>query len=129
MPERNCQSCQPHQKIQWGCKAPAAFATAHLDGEPLLRCPLRFKLENPAWFVTAYQAWHWREKGFLPNAGSWQDQPFKFSQLCDVIDSAMSEADAETQAQRKAQADREKRVAAVHGHGGKPPVRAGGGRR
>jgi len=126
MPERQCQGCQPAQKAQWGCEKEAPFASTYFDGEPMLRCPLRPKLENPVWFAEVSRAYRWREHGFLPGPGTWQDQSVKFLQVCDTIDGALAEADKEERDQRRAASEREARLRAVAGGGGKPtPTRPG----
>ena len=77
----------------------------HLDGEDLKRCPLRPMLDDPAWYSEVFLAHRWREKGQLPEPGTWKDQPAKLPGLMSVMDEAI--ADGQT-AHHERQAKRQK---------------------
>jgi hypothetical protein len=80
------------------------------------RCPRRPYLDEPEWYNQLFEAYSWREKGFLPGAGTWRDQDHRFVTACNIIDRAHSDASDEERAiqdAKRAQADRASK------HGGK----------
>lgn len=123
MPERECNGCPETDRVRWGCVADAIPAMPiQFDGEHTLRCPRKPYLDNPGWYNNILEFYGWREKGFLPNPGTWRDQDQRFVTICAVIDKAKSDADAEEQQIREAkqsQIEKHKR------HGGA----AGGGQK
>ncbi len=114
LPERDCNDCPDQDRVRWGCVADAMPPMPiNFDGERILRCPRKPYLDNPDWYNRILEFYGWREKGFLPNPGTWRDQDQRFVTICAVIDKAKSDADAEEneirdakQAQMKAQGRR-----------------------
>jgi hypothetical protein len=56
--------------------------TWELDGDKYSRCPLKLVTRKSYEYINAY---NFMEKGFLPNAGGWQNQPAKFIEAVIVI--------------------------------------------
>ena len=131
LPERDCSDCPEADRKRWGCDSDTSFPLP-FDGERVLRCPRRPFLDNPEWYNQLFEAYTWREKGFLPGPGTWRDQDHRFVIACGIIDKAHSDAsddERETQEAKAAQAAR----AAKHGgkvgggSGGHPAGRFGVG--
>jgi hypothetical protein len=83
-----------------------------IDGEELRRCVLRPQFENPEWFAVVFDMYHWREKGFLAEPGTYLDQAWKVPHLMAIVDKALEDGQAEHRAaderakKAKEQADR-----------------------
>ena len=92
-----------------------------MDGEQLWRCPRRPYFEDPRWFNEVFQAYRWREKGYLSQGGGYDDEVCTFPDLMDVIDTALSDA---AEAKQKKEERRRSNVSA-----GKTPGSAGARRR
>jgi len=71
-----------------GCNADAPYPIYELDGEPIMRCPL--KLIKPETYTYLRFYGHYKQ-GFLPNEGGLLDQPLKYLQAMEVIHAAMNE--------------------------------------
>ena len=103
MPERECTGCPETDRVRWGCIADAIPPMPiQFDGEHTLRCPRKPYLDDPTWYNNLLEFYGWREKGFLPNPGTWRDQDQRFVTICAVIDKAKADADSEEQKVRDA---------------------------
>ncbi|GEM_PF-5962556 len=55
--------------------------------------------ECPIWlarqFEFYFEAWRWREKGFLPAPGSWTAQPYHVIEALTIIDAAVAQIERE----------------------------------
>ncbi|KKK52608.1 hypothetical protein LCGC14_3103210, partial [marine sediment metagenome] len=120
LPERDCSNCPANQRVRWGCEADASFPMP-FDGERISRCPRKPYLDSPEWFNSLFEAYSWREKGFLPQPGTWRDQDHRFVIACNIIDRAHSDASEEeryTQEAKRAQMDRAGKQGGKVGPGG-----------
>lgn len=120
LPERDCSDCPANQRVRWGCEADAPFPLP-FDGERVLRCPRKPWLDNTEWYNQLFEAYSWREKGFLPGPGTWRDQDHRFVTACNVIDKAHNDASDEersVQEAKRAQADRASKQGGKVGAGG-----------
>ena len=99
------------------------------DGEHTLRCPRRPYLDNSSWYNHLLEVYGWREKGFLPNPGTWRDQDQRFVSICAVIDKAKADADDEERQVREAKQSQIEKHGRRAGAGGakKHPSRHWGG--
>ena len=89
--DRDCTRCTKAQKAQWGCEKDAPYPIV-IDNEPVFRCPRRPFLEDPTWFNTVWSTANWVERGFLPESGTWLDQPAMLSQALSIVDKATADA-------------------------------------
>ena len=121
LPERDCSDCPAQNRKRWGCESDASFPLP-FDGERVKRCPRKPFLDNPEWFGQIFEAFSWREKGFLPNPGTWRDQDHRFVLACSIIDRANQDASDD---ERKAQEAKQAQASRAAKHGGK--VGTGGG--
>lgn len=51
----------------------------------------KYYLHGQAWVYDMIEAWNWREKGFLPIHGTWQEQPNFICEAFSFIDYLVSE--------------------------------------
>lgn len=109
LPERRCSTCQPAQKAQWGCTEDAQLPT-EMDGVALTRCPRRPLLDDPDFYSEVFWLYQAYQKGFLPEEGGLQDQATVLISSFQVIDAAMSAAEAERERIRKSREAMEKRA-------------------
>ncbi len=75
-----------------GCEQEVLGNEFEFDGESLRRCPLRLVTKQSMDYIRFH---NYMEKGFLPNDGSILNQPNKFLEANDVIDSALAKMDEE----------------------------------
>lgn len=108
LPDRSCATCTSEKKQQWGCEKPTPIPML-FDGQSFDRCPVRPFLEDPAWFNEIWEAYLWAEKGYLPDGGTWQDQPLKLISLMNLVRQYMQEAQ---EAERAAREENSRRMAA-----------------
>ncbi len=124
LPERDCSDCPASNRVRWGCESDASFPIP-FDGERILRCPRKPYLDDPDWYNGIFEAYSWREKGFLPGPGTWRDQDHRFVSACNIIDKAhhdASEDERQVQEAKRAQADRASKQGGKVGQpGGKHP--------
>lgn len=93
LPERDCATCTVHQMRNWGCEEDAE-SLIELDGEELNRCPRREFKEFPAYYghlMWLYTQW---QKGFLPEEGGLNSQPFRLVESIRIIDTAIGAVQA-----------------------------------
>lgn len=50
------------------------------------RCPNYYLKDSGEFTSEAFEMHNWREKGILPRAGGWTDQPNKFVEICNFLD-------------------------------------------
>jgi hypothetical protein len=115
LPERDCSDCPANNRARWGCESDVSFPLP-FDGERTLRCPRRPYLDEPDWYNQIFEAYSWREKGFLPQPGTWRDQDHRFVLACNIIDRAHSDASDD---ERKTQEAKSAQAARAAKHGGK----------
>ena len=60
--------------------------------ETIYRCPKRVFLDDPVYIGEVVTSYRWKEAGFLPEPGTWQDQPAKLITLYRIADLAVSDA-------------------------------------
>lgn len=65
-----------------------------MDGEELKRCPRRPVLDHPTSLEWFFRLYSWYKKGHLPDAGSYLDQAAAMSQLVEIFDRAVADAEA-----------------------------------
>jgi hypothetical protein len=89
--ERDCHSCTPENKIQWGCTTDALWPVT-IDDEMQIRCPRRPFLDDPGWFNAVFQSSRFQEKNMLTEPGTWLDQPAKLTAAIHVVEAAAEES-------------------------------------
>ena len=130
LPKRRCHRCTAAQKKSWGCEKDVHPAQAvKLDGEVMLRCPVRPFLDDPEGFNAVMERYRWYRAGLLPEPGTWMDQPNKLLELFSVIDQALEDARAEKQAKQEKHAKNPPPPSAKPQANKYPKHRAGRGRR
>ena len=114
MPELQCQTCTPEQRLERGCYAkkvrvvdedqdprlewdnPAPVPTT-IDGEDLYACPRQHIRENQYWWSKAMMYYRAYDQGHLPNTGGVADQSNGAIQLMTILKSLFTEAHNEAQ--------------------------------
>ena len=125
LPGWDCASCT--QQVERGCEEDSKVRSYTLDDETSRRCPLRPFLddENVGRLMHAY---NWVQKGFLPNDGTYLDQPTNLIQAISIIDTAIHDAEENKRHEAEMKAQRERRTAAGASPEGRPPKRPMGPR-
>ncbi|MBI5872992.1 MAG: hypothetical protein HZB36_02480 [Candidatus Omnitrophica bacterium] len=79
----DCRKCSPIQKEERGCVKNSTIQDAwKLDNWVFQRCPLKLVTEKSFKYIEAYNFY---KGGFLPNPGSWMEQPVKFIEAVSFI--------------------------------------------
>ena len=81
----NCDTCNDQIKEIRGCTKPLTSPKRITVGKEIVefdRCPQKVIKGNIAFFLEAYGFY---KSGYLPNAGTWLDQPIKLLQAFNVI--------------------------------------------
>ena len=84
--EMDCQYCTDQQKKVRGCEEETGNIL--IAGKVQRRCPLK---TIPSYICNYIQAYNYYQKGFLPNAGSWQDESEKVIQAFNIIENETHE--------------------------------------
>lgn len=97
LPELNlpCGRCQDNPALQKenGCLADSPVPDRwEIAGYKLQRCPGAIITRQSHEYIRAY---NWREKHFLPNPGSWLEQPAKFIEAMGVIEREINRMEKE----------------------------------
>lgn len=81
--DTSCQKCNEQIKELRGCER--EISPVRLIGTDITvtRCPMSYITAKEELYLELYLQW---EKGYLPNAGGWLDQPFKYAQAMILID-------------------------------------------
>lgn len=90
MPEFNldCRKCSELDRINNGCEKDSPIPGRwHLGDIDSQRCPRRLITIETNEMITAYNMF---KDGFLPNADRWPDEPAKFIEAINAIDSEVS---------------------------------------
>lgn len=91
----NCRLCTEQDKIENGCEAESSIPGAwKLYDWEFQRCPLKLITSQSIDYLKAYGFYN---KGYLPNAGTWMDQPAKFIEAMGIIErevTAIQESEA-----------------------------------
>lgn len=92
----DCRACpEPIQAVR-GCKK--EVPQQNIAGFQLTRCPLTEIDGITLEYLTAYFEYN---RGFLPNAGGWLDQPMKVMQAIRLIEEKYSEHEKSQAAEKK----------------------------
>lgn len=94
LPERDCQKCTALMQRERGCESDAPIPMV-LDGAEIKRCPRRPIKENPRGIETVLLAYRSYIRGYLPDPGSLQDQGYRYVRSMQIVDMAVTEAEAE----------------------------------
>lgn len=81
----NCLSCTEGLKKARGCYSEVNCSLAGIETN---RCPRKFVTMKEIFRIQAYSQY---KRGFLPNPGTWQDQPQKFFDFCTIIENVLSD--------------------------------------
>ena len=74
--ELDCRKCSEGQKVERGCEEDSPIPGVwKLENWEFSRCPKRLVEIRSVEYLNAY---FFFEKGYLPNAGGWLEQPAKF---------------------------------------------------
>ena len=84
LPERKCDTCTAFDKKLWGCTR-KAITPVNIMGIDMLRCPNRPLLDDPAHYNELFNIVGWVKEGFLPDEGTYLDQPNKLVESLAVI--------------------------------------------
>lgn len=85
-----CETAAPAIRDLYGCNSSRdQEACLEFDGLVIDRCPAYY-LKNGFDIGFAIQVYNWREKGFLPYAGNWMEQPHKIVEICGFMDRLLS---------------------------------------
>lgn len=88
----DCKTAAPAIREQAGCDAPIPEALRFkFAGIAIERCPAFYLRGSEPFLKTAFNWYSWRDKGFLPTHGGYEDQPNKYVEICDFIDMLMGE--------------------------------------
>ncbi len=68
-----------------------------LNGQQYRGCPFKIVKRQSANFLRAFQFY---KQGYLPNAGTWLDQPAKLIDAFEVIDKALQSLEIEREKRR-----------------------------
>lgn len=87
----DCKTADEGLKSMMGCDAPLPLAFEYEAlGFKFNRCPNWYVERSPD--VYEYlEIWNWREKGYLPNNGSWLDLPNKICEALGFLDHLVGE--------------------------------------
>ncbi len=89
----DCRVCTEIQKKERGCTEKSLLPGAWvLDGEEFDRCPLRIVPVKTYEYIRTYNLF---TKGYLPNTGGWFDQPRKFIEVMEFIESELAKLQRE----------------------------------
>lgn len=66
-----------------------------MDGEEIYRCPRRPILDQPEFIATVIGQYRTYMRGYLPDAGSLEDQGYRYTVLMGIVENAVTEAQAE----------------------------------
>ena len=92
----NCRSCLSGKKNQCEYEIPGQEIW-ELYGERYRGCPFRIVTRQSANFLRAFQFY---KEGYLPNAGSWLDQPAKMLDAFEVIEKELKAIEIEREKRR-----------------------------
>lgn len=91
LPEWSCEKCTKTMQRQRGCGYPGENATL-MGKERLTTCPLYFCKAWPEAFNRTATVYHQMEKGFLPSAGTMEDQPAQLMTAVQLFEAGLSAA-------------------------------------
>ena len=95
MPEfkLDCQTCTDGKKVEKGCEKDSPIhGRWQIDDWKFSRCPLKMITRQSMQYIKAYNMF---DKGYLPNAGGWLNQPVKFLMAINVIEEELGKAKKE----------------------------------
>jgi len=80
----DCRNCSEDEKVERGCEKDSPIPDKwQIDEDVFQRCPLRLiTRESLEW----KEAFNFFKANFLPNPGTWQEQPVKFLEAMKFID-------------------------------------------
>lgn len=86
----NCEKCNEFQKIDHGYEKDSPIPGKWKIGDySFNRCPLVIMDKRANWYITAY---NFLKDGILPNDGGWLDQPNKFIEAMNFIESEINKS-------------------------------------
>jgi hypothetical protein len=88
LPERNCSTCTPQNKINWGCEGNARQKLT-LGATKLEVCPRRPLLDDPDKYSNIFWLYRQYKEGYLPETGGLYNQPAKYLEYIRIIDRAL----------------------------------------
>jgi len=83
----NCRRCLGEKKNSCEFEVPGQESWK-FEGKEYKGCPFKQVTQTTANFLRAYNFY---KNGFLPNEGSWLEQPAKFIEAMEVIDNELAE--------------------------------------
>jgi hypothetical protein len=92
----NCHSCLGGRKIKCEYEVPGQEIW-ELNGQQYRGCPFKIVKRQSANFLRAFQFY---KQGYLPNAGTWLDQPAKLIDAFEVIEKALQSLEFEREKRR-----------------------------
>ena len=84
----DCRFCNDAQKKERGCIEKAHYPVFDLDGEQFFSCPVKMMTKTTGRMLRMYKFF---KDGFLPNCGGVLEQPQRFLDAIQIIDSELSE--------------------------------------
>ena len=83
----DCETASPSLRKQEGCDAPKPQHERWVfDGLSFDRCPHYYLKRAHVWLQEAFEIYRWKQSGFLPQPGSWLDQPNLFVEVIEYIE-------------------------------------------
>lgn len=87
----NCRSCLKGKKTVCEFEVPGQEVW-ELNGERYTGCPFRIVTRQSAGYLKAFVFY---KNGYLPNPGTWLDQPAKFLDALEIIEKELRDMEAE----------------------------------